>query len=108
MLKNLGLTNVEIVPRVSELLHGINQTRNALMNDVWFDVDRCKNGLTHIENYTRKFNAHAQKYTSEPVKSDGHSEASDAFRQFAQVRDQIGRVAKKSPPPPLARRTTLS
>ncbi|UOH16922.1 terminase [Acinetobacter sp. NyZ410] len=108
MLKNLGLTNVEIVPRVSELLHGINQTRNALMNDVWFDVDRCKNGLTHIENYTRKFNAHAQTYTSEPVKSDGHSEASDAFRQFAQVRDQIGRVAKKSPPPPLAKRTTLS
>ena len=108
MLKNLGLQNVEIVPRVAELLHGINQTRNALMNDVWFDMDRCKNGLKHLENYTRKFNSHAQTYTSEPVKTDGHSEAADAFRQFAQIRDRIGRVVRKSPPPPIATRTTLS
>ncbi|MFX8984435.1 terminase, partial [Acinetobacter baumannii] len=80
MLKNLGLQDVVIVPRVSELLHGINKTREALMNDVWFDADRCKEGLKHIENYTRKFNAHAQTYTSEPVKTDGNSEAADAFR----------------------------
>ncbi|MDC4306302.1 terminase [Acinetobacter baumannii] len=103
MLKNLGLQDVVIVPRVSELLHGINKTRDALMNDVWFDVDRCKEGLRHLENYTRKFNAHAQTYTSEPVKSDGHSEASDAFRQFAQIREKIGAttIAK---PIPLSRR----
>ncbi|WP_049063747.1 terminase [Acinetobacter seifertii] len=100
MLKNLGLNQVLIVPRVSELLHGINKARDALMNDVWFDVDRCKNGLHHLENYTRKFNNHAQKYTSEPVKSDGHSEAADAFRQFAQIRERVGQVADAAPPPP--------
>ena len=100
MLKNLGLNQVLIVPRVSELLHGINKARDALMNDVWFDVDRCKNGLHHLENYTRKFNNHAQKYTSEPVKSDGHSEAADAFRQFAQIREQVGHIAEAAPPPP--------
>lgn len=100
MLQNLGLKDVVIVPRVSELLHGINKTRNALMNDVWFDLDRCKKGLQHLENYTRKFNGNAQKYTSEPVKTDGHSEASDAFRQFAQIREKIGQVARSAPPPP--------
>jgi hypothetical protein len=100
MLKNLGLQDVVIVPRVSELLHGINKTRDALMNDVWFDKDRCKDGLRHLENYTRKFNAHAQTYTSEPVKSDGNSESADAFRQFAQVREKIGQVANSTPPPP--------
>ena len=100
MLQNLGLKDVVIVPRVSELLHGINKTRDALMNDVWFDLDRCKKGLQHLENYTRKFNAHAQTYTSEPVKSDGHSEASDAFRQFAQMREKIGQIIRSAPPPP--------
>lgn len=100
MLQNLGLKDVLIVPRVSELLHGINKTRDALMNDVWFDKNRCKAGLHHVENYTRKFNSHAQRYTSEPVKSDGHSEASDALRQFAQVRDKIGQVVRSAPPPP--------
>jgi hypothetical protein len=103
MLQKLGLQNVQIVPRVSELLHGINKTRDALMNDVWFDADRCKKGLQHMENYTRKFNSHAQTYTSEPVKTDGHSEASDAFRQFAQIREKVGQVQRSTPPQPRQR-----
>lgn len=98
MLQNLGLKDVVIVPRAPELLPAINKTRDALMNDVWFDMDRCKKGLQHLENYTRKFNANAQTYTSEPVKSDGHSEASDAFRQFAQAREQVGRTTAISAP----------
>lgn len=98
MLQNLGLKDVVIVPRAPELLPAINKTRDALMNDVWFDMDRCKKGLQHLENYTRKFNANAQTYTSEPVKSDGHSEASDAFRQFAQAREQVGRTRTPSAP----------
>ena len=98
MLQNLGLKDVVIVPRAPELLPAINKTRDALMNDVWFDMDRCKKGLQHLENYTRKFNANAQTYTSEPVKSDGHSEASDAFRQFAQAREQVGRTRAISAP----------
>lgn len=106
MLQNLGLRDVVIVPRVSELLHGINKTRDALMNDVWFDQNRCKAGLHHLENYTRKFNAHAQAYTSEPVKSDGHSEAADAFRQFAQVREKVGHVVRSSKPPPPMRQSS--
>lgn len=98
MLKNLGLKNIQIVPRVSELIHGITKTREALVNDVWFDETNCKAGLIHMENYTRKFNKQTQTYSSEPVKSDGHSEASDAFRQFAQVRDQVGMVRKVAKP----------
>ena len=92
------MKDVVIVPRAPELLPAINKTRDALMNDVWFDMDRCKKGLQHLENYTRKFNANAQTYTSEPVKSDGHSEASDAFRQFAQAREQVGRTRAISAP----------
>lgn len=98
MLKNLGLKNIHIVPRVSELIHGITKTREALVNDVWFDETNCKQGLIHMENYTRKFSHQTQTYTSEPVKSDGHSEASDAFRQFAQVREQVGRTRAISAP----------
>ncbi len=98
MLQNLGLKDVVIVPRAPDLLPAINKTRNALMNDVWFDVDRCKKGLQHLENYTRKFNSSAQAYTSDPVKSDGHSEAADAFRQFAQAREQVGCTRTPSAP----------
>lgn len=104
MLQNLGLQNVVIVPRVSELIHGINKTREVLMGDTWFDETECKAGLVHLESYTRKFNKATGQYTSEPVKADGHSEASDALRQFAQIKHQID--APQRAPQPLPLKTT--
>lgn len=83
MLESLGLRNIEIVPRVAELQHGIQATRDAF-SSYWFDEEGCKEGLIHVEMYKKKWNAQTQNFTDQPVKHDGHSEASDALRQHAQ------------------------
>lgn len=82
MLENLGLRNIEIVPRVAELQHGIQATRDAF-SAYWFDEEGCKEGLIHIEMYKKKWNAQQQCFTDQPLK-DIHTEASDALRQHAQ------------------------
>jgi len=76
----------EVVPRVHELLHGINQTR-AKFKEAWFDEEGCKEGLEHLRLYKKKWNNTLGVYTSEPEKLTGHSEAADAFRQWAQGYD---------------------
>lgn len=83
MLENLGLKNIEIVERVSELQHGIQKVRDVF-GQCWFDETECKAGLIHLESYKKKWNAQTENFTDVPVKHDGHSEAADAFRQFAQ------------------------
>lgn len=81
-LTKLGLRNVEIVPRVEEVQHGIMAVRN-IMPACWFDEVKCKKGIAHLELYRKKWNTTTQNFTDIPL-HDIHSEASDAFRGFAQ------------------------
>lgn len=74
----------EIVPRVAELQHGIQAVRDVF-GQCWFDVDDCAAGIEHLQLYKKRFVPTTQTYADEPVKHDGHSEAADAFRQFAQA-----------------------
>lgn len=82
MLEQLGLRNIEIVPRVSEIAHGIQATRDAF-SSCWFDEAGCKDGLVHLENYRKAWSNTAGRFTDQP-RHDIHSEAADAFRQFGQ------------------------
>lgn len=83
MLEKLGLRNIEIVPRVQEIQHGIQQTRDVF-GICFFDEAGCKEGLVHLENYRKRFVATTQSWADEPLK-DVHTEAADALRQFAQA-----------------------
>jgi hypothetical protein len=74
----------EIVPRIDDVNWGIQQTRDVFPM-LWFDETECKPGLIHLENYRRKWNTQQARWSSEPDKSGGHSEAADALRQFAQA-----------------------
>lgn len=76
----------EIVPRVQTLQHGIDLTR-AKFQEAWFDEEGCKEGLNHIALYHKKWNARLGVWSDEPEKLDGHSEAADALRQWAQGYD---------------------
>lgn len=99
MLENLGLRKVEIVPRVSELQHGIQTTRD-MFAQAWIDKDRCKEGIDHLDSYKKRFNTRTGTFTDDPVKDDGNSEAADAFRQWAQVYkvdSNAGRPKQKAP-----------
>lgn len=83
-----------IVPRVQDIQHGITLTRRSF-ETCWFDAEGCKEGLVHLELYRKVWNARAQVFTDQPYKLNGHSEAADAFRQFAQGYDPL--VANSDP-----------
>lgn len=83
MLENLGLRKIEIVPRISEIQHGISATRDYL-SSCFIDETGCKEGITHLDSYKKKWNTVLQCWMDEPL-HDVHSEASDAFRQAAQT-----------------------
>lgn len=81
-LETLGLRNIEIVDRVQELQHGIAAVRD-IFPACWFDEEGCKEGIAHLELYRKKWNSTLGCFTDQPLK-DEHTEAADAFRQFAQ------------------------
>ena len=82
MLDRLGLKNIELVPRVDEINHGIQVTRDAFAT-VWFDETACKAGIIHLDRYRKRWSTTNGRFMDAPL-HDEHSEGADAFRQFAQ------------------------
>lgn len=74
----------EIVERIQDINWGIQQTRDVFPM-LWFDDTQCKSGLIHLESYRKKWNANQERWSDQPDKTGGHSEAADALRQFAQA-----------------------
>lgn len=74
----------EIVPRIEDINWGIQQTRDVFPL-LWFDETECKPGLVHVESYRKKWSPQLKTWSAQPDKTNGHSEASDALRQFAQA-----------------------
>lgn len=83
MLDQLGLRNIEIVERVNELQYGIQATRDVFAQ-CWFDEAACKEGIDHLEAYQKRWNTTTASWMDTPLKNE-HTEAADAFRQFAQT-----------------------
>lgn len=72
-----------IVPRVETIQHGIEMVR-AKFSQAWFDESGCAEGLHHLDLYGKKWNTTLGVWSHQPEKLSGHSEAADAFRQWAQ------------------------
>ena len=87
MLADLGLANIEIVPRVAELTAGIQQLRMDF-NHYWFDETACALGLKHLENYRKDWNDRMGVWSTRP-RHNGHQHAADALRQKAQMADEF-------------------
>lgn len=75
-----------IVPRITELINGIQQTRKHLKG-AYFDKDRAKQGIERIEGYKKKFSRADNRYIDQPNKANGCSEGADALRQWAQAKE---------------------
>ncbi len=73
----------EIVPAVDRVINGIQIVRN-IFPACWFDEAGCKEGLRHLASYRKEWNHITGAWRDEP-RHDEHSEAADAFRQFAQA-----------------------
>lgn len=72
----------EIVPRVDEIQHGIQRVRDVF-GQCWFDETNCAEGIAHLTLYRKEWNERLAVWSDRP-RHDEHSEAADAFRQFAQ------------------------
>lgn len=72
-----------IVPRVHDFTAGITVLKERFP-EAWFDEEGCKEGLQHLALYRKKYNTSTKTFQDEPQKYDGHSEAPDALRQWAQ------------------------
>lgn len=81
-LIKLGLRNVEVVPVVDQLSHGIQATRDSF-SSCYFDETACKDGIIHLESYRKRWNKTTGRFSDQPLK-DVHTECADAFRMFGQ------------------------
>lgn len=85
-----------IVPVITELATGIYLTRKALKG-VYLDEVRAKEGIARLEGYRKKFSRADNRYLDhQPDKSNGCSEGADAFRQYAQAKEN-GQLDTGSP-----------
>lgn len=83
MLEDLGLRNIEIVPRIDRVINGINMTRDKF-GEAWFDETNCDEGIKHLELYRKEWNKTLSCWRDTP-RHDIHSNGADAFRQWAQA-----------------------
>lgn len=95
-----------IVPLITALITGIQQTRKCLKG-AYFDEVGCKEGIPRIEGYKKRFSRADNRFTDEPDKTNGCSEGADALRQYAQAKEiglltyaGSGNTNYKPPPPP--------
>lgn len=84
-LRELGIGgDWTIVPVVDEVIHGIQKTRDKF-GSMFFDKEKCMLGMAHLGNYKKTWDKQRGAWKIHtPSKIDGHSEAADALRQFAQ------------------------
>lgn len=73
----------EVVPRVTNLMSGIQATR-AAFSSAWFCETGCGQGLKRVGNYRRKWDKTRGCWSDQHEHNDD-SHGSDAFRQFGQV-----------------------
>lgn len=86
-LWNLGLKDTVIVPRVPEIIVGIQETRKAFPSAYFHRVD-CAQGLERLENYKKEWDDRLGTYKDRPL-HDINSNGADAFRQFGQVHEEL-------------------
>jgi hypothetical protein len=89
--EDLGVKDIHIVPRISDLEAGIQLMRKHF-SAFYFDEVNAAEGIKRIDGYKKKFNRALGRFTDLPEKQDGNSEGADALRQLAQAieLDMIG------------------
>lgn len=89
---------IEVVPRIEQVITGINMTRMKMGGNVYIDEHECADGIAALDNYKKKYNEKVDAYTNEPL-HDRYSNFADAFRQWGQVESMFaGAPMKRSKP----------
>ncbi|MRX32819.1 hypothetical protein [Aminobacter sp. MDW-2] len=106
MLYDLGLRNIEIVPRIHDLTVGIDQLRQDMVNHR-YDEERCAGGVRHLDGYSKVWNERMGIW-SETVLDNEHTHATDALRQKAQVAHLLRSANSNGRGAPKRRRSGMS
>ena len=83
-MHNMGIRPCVIAP-MAQIITGIECARR-IFSICWFDEEKCAEGLTALENYTKQWDPKRKVWRDSP-QHDNNSHASDAFRIFAVVFD---------------------
>ena len=70
------------LPRMG-FLDGINAARRLLKGNVWFDVNRCEEGIAALQGYRKEFDGKLGTFKDRPKKT-WHCHGADAFRMAAE------------------------
>ena len=95
MVRDLGMRETIIVPRVSSLVAGIEHLRDAFPT-YRFDETRCAAGIKHLDQYAKVWNERMGVWSDTPLRN-GHQHAADALRQHAQMRAELRRPSNNAP-----------
>jgi hypothetical protein len=87
MLEELGLRQIEIVPRIDRIQTGIQMTRNAF-SSAWFDEEGCAMGIKRLDMYRKEWDDRRGVWKDEP-RHDKASNGADAFRGFGQMKAEL-------------------
>lgn len=82
MFEDSGIRPIEVVPRIGDLMEGIEMTRQVF-DQCWFDSEKCDEGIKALSNYQRRYDEERDTYMERPL-HNWASNGADAFRQFAQ------------------------
>lgn len=95
MLEELGLRNIEIVPRCADVVAAINEMR-ADFHSYRFDEEACAEGLKHLALYRKDWNERLATWSPRP-RHDSHTHAADALRQKVQgFTERTGMIRRKA------------
>jgi len=80
--ETLGLRDIVVVPRITDITLGLNMTR-AKLPECEFDESGCEDGIKALENYQFEYDERQGTFRSHPL-HNWASNGADAFRQWAQ------------------------
>jgi len=96
---SLGI-NFELAPRLP-VVDGIDAVR-AIFPRMWFDAEKCKDGLNALKNYRKQYDEKRKTYLNQPY-HDWSSNGADAFRMLATSLDFRQRSVPAQQPDKYAR-----
>lgn len=79
--EEMGL-RFKVVPRIGQKMDAIESARK-LLDHVKFDEERCGDGITHLEQYQKKWNPLTVGWSDEPAET-GDQHGADALMTFSQ------------------------
>lgn len=88
MAAEAGIRPIKITPRTNNVHQDVVNTCAPLLEQCFFDAEKCSIGILHLDNYRRRWSKADGMFLKEP-EHDESSHCADAYRTFAVNADKI-------------------